>query len=259
MCKQDYEVKNCGVILGSAELIDDKAIEEIRQDRIMREPEESNHENDNSEISIDELYADLGEIGLWQWMGMTLLWLPSLAAGMIVLTFSFAGKKEIKNAYYTIFRRSQSNTFYYSLAGLQPKSFHCSTYSDTCQNAMVMLTNPPVLAFGTNKDGSIDFCQSRPWAASNDTDCQFDMSQSLQKCNTHALGGRIDYGPFAMDTTIVTEFNLICDDAYKVSNPEKCLGNNTTFEPEIDITGWSCWKHFHGWHVFWSCIIWETL
>ena len=127
----------------------------------MRESEESNHENDNSEISIDELYADLGEIGLWQWMGITLLWLPSLAAGMIVLTFSFAGKKEYI-VYYLLQKECTFSLFtlslFYSMAGLQPKSFHCSTYSDTCQNAMVMLTSPPVSAFGTNKDGSIDFC-----------------------------------------------------------------------------------------------------
>ena len=57
----------------------------------MRETDELNYGNGYSDISIDELYTDLGEIGLWQWMGLALFWLPSLGEGMVVLTFSFAG------------------------------------------------------------------------------------------------------------------------------------------------------------------------
>ena len=49
------------------------------------------HEDDEN-ITIDELYLEIGEFGLWQWMGIAFLWLPSLASGMIVLTFSYAGK-----------------------------------------------------------------------------------------------------------------------------------------------------------------------
>ena len=43
-------------------------------------------------ITMDEIYYEVGELGLWQWMGMALLWLPSAAAGLMLLTFSFVGK-----------------------------------------------------------------------------------------------------------------------------------------------------------------------
>ena len=104
------------------------------------------------------------------------------------------------------------------LVGLQPDSFRCSSSSDMCFNAEAILTDPQPLAFGTNTDGSIDFCQSRPLTDSNDTTCQFDMSQPLQKCTLNNSGVMVEYGPSAMDTSIVTEFDLICDDAYKVNS-----------------------------------------
>ena len=57
------------------------------------------NEGKSSDISVDELYGDLGEFGLWQWLGLALLWLPSLASGLIVLTFSFAGKRDTTYLY----------------------------------------------------------------------------------------------------------------------------------------------------------------
>ena len=53
--------------------------------------EEKKDEKKQSDISIDELLQDLGEFGLWQWIGIVILWLPSMAGGIIVLTYSFAG------------------------------------------------------------------------------------------------------------------------------------------------------------------------
>ena len=49
-------------------------------------------ENGHRDITIDELYCEIGEFGLWQWVGIALLWLPSLASGMMVLTFSYSGE-----------------------------------------------------------------------------------------------------------------------------------------------------------------------
>merc|ERR1711862_722270 len=44
-----------------------------------------------NEISVDEIYGDLGELGLWQWGCLMGLWPPSLTAGFVILSFSFVG------------------------------------------------------------------------------------------------------------------------------------------------------------------------
>lgn len=144
----------------------------------------------SSDISVDEIYSDLGEFGLWQWLGLALLWLPSMAAGLIVLTFSFAG--------------------------LQPKTFHCQSESNSCLNGQDLLKDLGAFAVSAN-DNKTNYCMARPVAVQADGTCHFDMSRPFQKCHPdNEMGGRVEYGKFAMDSTIVTDFNLICDDAYKV-------------------------------------------
>ena len=58
----------------------------------MENDDEKDKKKGGDNISIDELYCEIGEFGLWQWAGIALLWLPSLASGMMVLTFSYSGK-----------------------------------------------------------------------------------------------------------------------------------------------------------------------
>ena len=58
--------------------------------------EEKKDDKKQSDISIDELLQDLGEFGLWQWIGIVILWLPSMAGGIIVLTYSFAGTSSLR-------------------------------------------------------------------------------------------------------------------------------------------------------------------
>ena len=54
---------------------------------------------------------------------------------------------------------------------------------------------------------------SRP-VVQEDGSCQFNLEQPFQKCQTGT--GKVTFAPFAMESTIVTEFQLICDDSWLV-------------------------------------------
>ena len=43
-------------------------------------------------MNYDEILLELGELGPWQIFHLTLLWLPVIASGIYVLTYSFSGK-----------------------------------------------------------------------------------------------------------------------------------------------------------------------
>ena len=73
--------------------------------------------------------------------------------------------------------------------------------------------------FGKDDDGNIDFCKRYPVKTNLDTPrlCNkndFDLnSNEMVSCTPSE---DIIYGPFGMDYTVVTRFNLVCDDQYKV-------------------------------------------
>ena len=54
---------------------------------------------------------------------------------------------------------------------------------------------------------------SRP-VVQEDGSCQFNLEQPFQKCQTGS--GKVTFAPFAMESTIVTEFQLICEDSWLV-------------------------------------------
>ena len=43
-------------------------------------------------MNYDDILEELGESGPWHIINLLLLWLPSLASGIFVLTYSFSGK-----------------------------------------------------------------------------------------------------------------------------------------------------------------------
>ena len=45
-------------------------------------------------MNYDDILEELGELGPWQILNLLLLWLPSVAGGMWVLTYSFAGNTQ---------------------------------------------------------------------------------------------------------------------------------------------------------------------
>ncbi len=42
-------------------------------------------------MNYDDILEELGELGPWQIFHLSLLWLPAIASGMFVLTYSFTG------------------------------------------------------------------------------------------------------------------------------------------------------------------------
>ena len=112
-------------------------------------------------------------------------------------------------------------------SGLEPKEFRCliPKCHENTENATVNEFGPDIFW----KDGEdIDYCYTRPVIEKQVSDhhCtneSFDYSDSLQKEDYYFCkpdeNQKVIYGAFGMDTNAVTEFNLICDDDYKV----KCI------------------------------------
>ena len=88
------------------------------------------------------------------------------------------------------------------------------------------LSNARVDDFGLDifkheKDG-IDYCLQYPYKnLTHQSQCSADdfdrESDTFVKCDPSMANTTVIYEPFAMDTTIATEFKLLCDDEYKVT------------------------------------------
>ena len=53
--------------------------------------EEANQDDEKRKMNYDDILEELGELGSWQILNLLLLWIPSIASGMWVLTYSFSG------------------------------------------------------------------------------------------------------------------------------------------------------------------------
>ena len=51
------------------------------------------HYYTNIKMNYDDILEELGELGPWQFLHCSLLWLPSVASGICVLIYSFSGTK----------------------------------------------------------------------------------------------------------------------------------------------------------------------
>ena len=74
--------------------------------------------------------------------------------------------------------------------------------------------------FALDGDGNTDYCRqypvSVPGQCVNASD--FDLTVSEDKLVLCKPDQDIIYGEFGMDSTVVTRFNLVCDDDYKVNS-----------------------------------------
>ena len=68
--------------------------------------------------------------------------------------------------------------------------------------------------FPQNSDGTYDYCNAYEGTLNQTNQCSFNDETTI-RCTPDAT---ILYGPFQMENTIATEFNLICSVQYQVSN-----------------------------------------
>ena len=79
--------------------------------------------------------------------------------------------------------------------------------------------------FWHDENGDIDYCRTYPLFNNHTLEGQckssdFNISSSdkdqLKLCDPDVNKQEITYGEFGMDSTAATQFNLVCDDQYKV-------------------------------------------
>ena len=102
---------------------------------------------------------------------------------------------------------------------MEPGEFRCiiPQCNENPNNATVLDFNETIFA---KDDDEIDYCRRYPVFQNVSGQCtekDFDFnSTDMVLCDPHRDNQQIVYGEFGMDTTVVTEFNLICGDQYKV-------------------------------------------
>ena len=152
-------------------------------------------------MNYDDILLELGELGPWQIGHLLALWLPSIASGMFVLTYSFSGLEP-------------SNGF---RCYLKQCDIENSTYDS-------LNINDPANFFET-VDGEIDYCRPYNLVSNFDPnagDCQapdFNTSDpydfKVENCD------KILYAGFEFESTFVTDNQLICDKQFQVRDLER--------------------------------------
>ena len=147
-------------------------------------------------MNYDEILLELGELGPWQIGHLLALWLPAIASGMFVLTYSFSGLEPSNGFRCSLKQCDNDNSTYDSLNIEDPANFFETV------------------------DGAIDYC--RPFSLVSDFDanagdCQasdFNTSDpydfKVENCD------KILYAGFEFESTFVTDNQLICDKQFQV-------------------------------------------
>ena len=94
--------------------------------------------------------------------------------------------------------------------------FMMISHQDGKQSAIRKLRDNPKKLFELDTDGNPNFCQSRPLYSSTNDSCSFNTTRHFQTCHPSENQFSVTYVPADMTSTIVTDFDLVCDENYKV-------------------------------------------
>ena len=112
-------------------------------------------------------------------------------------------------------------------SGLKPLRYRCFIPECDDQSAIVRISRVSSVPaknktiFMRGAEGDLDFCRTRPLDSSithtvaKCTTNDFNMTGDPIECNAQLTN--LVYDKFCMKSTVVTEFNLFCNEEYKVS------------------------------------------
>ena len=107
-------------------------------------------------------------------------------------------------------------------SGLEPDTFRCIIKEcGETEDSHGNVTMFSEAIFGRTDEGKIDYCRRYPISnlsvpgVCNGVE-DFDITASDDRLVQCTPSENIIYGEYGMDYTVVTRFNLVCDDQYKV-------------------------------------------
>jgi OCT family organic cation transporter-like MFS transporter 4/5 len=147
--------------------------------------------NLHPKMDYDSILAEIGEFGRWQQMIQALLWIPAIFCGVNGLMFSFTG--------------------------LQPTNgFRCKI--PDCDGDDFNFTDFSANIFPSESDGDPDYCKfyrPLPTDPSFPGNCSHEgFSDEVMECGSNV---EYTYNAFQFEETLVTKWNLVCGQEFKVS------------------------------------------
>lgn len=141
-------------------------------------------EDFEKKLKYDDVLEELGEFGPWQKRNLILLWLPAIATGIFVTTYSFTGL-EPSNGFRCALDFESENATFRDLNANRSGMFPRKSESD-----------------------EYDFCLPFQYE-----DGMFNQNKTTQ----FSFCNNIIYEEFSMSSTLVTDLGLVCSEQYKVA------------------------------------------
>jgi len=136
-------------------------------------------------MNYDLILEELGEFGPWQICIAMLLWLPAVIDGVQILLFS--------------------------LTGISPGRYRCQLTECNNDNGSYFPEDDR-LFYPFTESGKPNYCQHFKPRVNPDLSCDFSnlIMDNKSKVDCHS-DDTFYYDKFAMDNSVITDFNLVCD------------------------------------------------